>query len=247
MQVYFNQHKFAKIWLFFEALECSNNTQFWGISWHVNGKYLICKGRCENKFLTCTNKSQPSLTSVPENWTGVKWTVLWPAPGYCSPDSTPGVDSVFGMHKHPSCGLDTNARHLAFLRHKLSLKNLRFLLCHQYVFIWVVSSHESKHSWSPALPATVISDYELYYEMAESTERGKTLIDATAFLVDTVLPKKSLLPPESIWSSEEFPLKGCKITGTCASRVHTKHDQTLFDCLFSSSQVFFQSLSPQTD
>lgn len=45
----------------------------------------------------------------------------------------------------------------------------------------------------------------------------------------------TLLLPESILSSEEFPLKGCKITGTCAFRVHTKHDQTLFDCLFSSS------------
>lgn len=38
----------------------------------------------------------------------------------------------------------------------------------------------------------------------------------------------SLLPLESMWSSEQFPLKGCKITGTCAFRAHTKHDQTLF-------------------
>lgn len=172
MLVYFNQHKFAKI-DFFEDLERSNNTQIWGISWHVNGKYLNYKGGCENKYLTFTNKSQSSLTSVPENWTGAKWTILWPVPGYCLPDSTPGVDSVFGMHKHPSCGLDMTALHLAFLRHKLSLKNLCLMFCHQYVFIWVVSSHECKHSWSVALLGPVISDHELNYEMAETTEQGK--------------------------------------------------------------------------
>lgn len=38
----------------------------------MNGKYLICKGGCENKYLTRTNKSQFSLTSVPENWAGAK-------------------------------------------------------------------------------------------------------------------------------------------------------------------------------
>lgn len=86
----------------------------------------------------CTNKSRPSLTSVPENLTGAEWTILWPVPGYCSPDSTPGVDSVFGMHKYPSCGLDMTAQHIAFFRHKLSLKNLCLMLCCQYFCIWVV-------------------------------------------------------------------------------------------------------------
>lgn len=125
-----------QIFDFFDDLGCSNNTHIWGISWHVSRKYLICKGGCENKFLTCTNKSQHILTTVPENWTGAKWTILWLAPGYCSPDSTPVVDSVSGMHKNPSCGLDMTARHLAFLRQKLSLKNLCLMLCHQYAFIW---------------------------------------------------------------------------------------------------------------
>lgn len=43
----------------------------------MNGKYSICKGGCENKYLTCTNKSQSSLTSVPENWTGAKMKKLF--------------------------------------------------------------------------------------------------------------------------------------------------------------------------
>lgn len=38
MEVYFKQHKLANISLF-ENLECSNNTQIWGISWRVDGKY----------------------------------------------------------------------------------------------------------------------------------------------------------------------------------------------------------------
>lgn len=87
---------------FFEDLECSNNTQIWGISWHVNGKFKICKGWCENRFFTCTDKSRPGPTSVPENLTGAEWTILWPVPG---------VDSAFEMHTHPSCGLDMTARH----------------------------------------------------------------------------------------------------------------------------------------
>lgn len=61
--------------------------------------------------------------------------------------------------------------------------------------------------------------------MAESTKQGQELINATVFLVDAVLLHDR--NPSSLWSSE-FPLKGCKITGTCAFRVHTKHDQTLF-------------------
>lgn len=104
------------------------------------------------------------------NWTGAKWTILLPVAGYCLPDSTPGVDSVFGMHERPCCGLAMTAQHLAFLRHKLSLKNLCLMLSHECVFFWVVSSHESKHSWSIALLAHVIYDHELYHKMAKSTE-----------------------------------------------------------------------------
>lgn len=65
-------------------------------------------------------------------------------------------------------------------------------------------------------------------------------IDATVFLVHTaLLYDRNSFAPAGIWSSEKLSLKGCKITGTSSFRVHTKHDQTLFDCLFSSSQVFF--------
>lgn len=167
----FGSCTFIFISIHLQNIECSNNTQIWAISWPVNGKYLLCQDGCKNKFLTCTNKSQASLTSVPENRTGAKLTILWSVPGYCLPDSTLGVDSVFGMPEHPSCGLDMTARHLAFLRHKLSLKNLCLMHSHHNVFIWVVSSHESKHSVD--LLAPVIFDYELYYEIAESTEQGK--------------------------------------------------------------------------
>ena len=84
-----------------------------------------------------------------------------------------GVDSVFGMHEHPSCGLDMTARHLAFLRHKLSLKIPCVMLCRKDVFIWVVTSHESKHISSVSLPASVGSVCELCHKMAKSTEQGK--------------------------------------------------------------------------
>lgn len=54
------------------------------------------------------------------------------------------------------------------------------------------------------------------------------LIDAIVLFVDAVpLNDRKPSPSKSICTSKEFSLKGCKITGTCAFRVHTKHDQTL--------------------
>lgn len=81
------------------------NTQIWVIYHTQMENIWSAKGGCENKYLTCTNKSQSSLTSVPESWAGAKTTILWRVW-----DSTTGAVSLFGMHKHPRCGLDVSAR-----------------------------------------------------------------------------------------------------------------------------------------
>lgn len=129
-QVYFNQNKFGRH--IFEDLECNNKYPNLSHLSHANGKYLIWKRECENKYLTCANKSQSSLTSVPESWAGSKTSISWPVS-----DSTPGAGSVFGTHEHRSLWSTCLPGTKPFFRHKLLL--LRRPL---YVF----KSHESKYS-----------------------------------------------------------------------------------------------------
>lgn len=169
-QVYFT---FTKKRLF-EDVECCNNTQIWR-------HFLTCEWKiCDSwrwvwkqiSHMDWQKQVQPDQCTRKQGWNKMNYFMTCSWILLTRLDSK-GLILYSGCIKHPSCGLDMTPWHLAFPRHKLSLRILCVMLCHQDVFIWVVSSHKSKHISSVSLPASVGSDCELCYKMAKSTEQGK--------------------------------------------------------------------------